>query len=134
MNRRQRTRAQSMVEFALIAPAFFLLLLGIMEMGRLLWVNHTIANAAREGARYVMVSGSEAQYPYSEADVKDQVQAMAPGVTIAYEDIAVVGLGGSPGSSGSVTVDLDFQFIVAEFLGLDATIPLSHTSTIIIQH
>ena len=44
-------KGQDLVEFALIAPVLFLLLLGIMEFGVAVWHYNTIANAAREGAR-----------------------------------------------------------------------------------
>ena len=44
-------RAAAIVEFALIAPLFLLLFLGIVEMGRLLMVQGMLVNAAREGAR-----------------------------------------------------------------------------------
>lgn len=39
------------VEFALIAPLFFLLLIGIIEFGRGMMVQQVITNATREGAR-----------------------------------------------------------------------------------
>src|SRR5690349_20360326 len=52
---RQRTRGQSMVEFALIVPLLFLFILGIIEMGYALFVYTSVQNAAREGARSAAV-------------------------------------------------------------------------------
>jgi Flp pilus assembly protein TadG len=47
-----RLRAgQSMVEFAVLAPIFFLLLLGTIDLGRAVYTYNAISNAAREGAR-----------------------------------------------------------------------------------
>jgi Flp pilus assembly protein TadG len=42
---------QSMVEFAVLAPVFFMLLLGTIDLGRAIYIYNTISDAAREGAR-----------------------------------------------------------------------------------
>lgn len=42
---------QSMVEFAVLAPIFFLLLLGTIDLGRAVYIYNTISDAAREGTR-----------------------------------------------------------------------------------
>jgi Flp pilus assembly protein TadG len=47
-----------MVEFALVAPMFFLLLFGIIEAGRFIFYYETLSNATREGARYAIVNGA----------------------------------------------------------------------------
>jgi len=48
---RRHSRAQSMVEFAVLAPIFFMLLLGTIDLGRAIYIYNTISDAAREGAR-----------------------------------------------------------------------------------
>lgn len=55
--RRGRSRGQTLVEFALIAPLFFLLLFSIIEFGRAVYYIQMLNNAAREGARYAIVHG-----------------------------------------------------------------------------
>lgn len=55
---RRRRRGQAMVEFALVAPLFFLLLFGIIEAGRFIFYYETLNNATREGARYAIVNGA----------------------------------------------------------------------------
>jgi Flp pilus assembly protein TadG len=39
------------VEFALVAPVFFLTVLGVIELGRGLMLRHMLTNAARQGCR-----------------------------------------------------------------------------------
>src|SRR5690242_12105624 len=56
-------RGQAMVEFALVAPIFFLLLFAIIEGGRFIFYYETLNNATREGARYAIVHGSNAKCP-----------------------------------------------------------------------
>src|SRR5574340_438685 len=49
---RNRKRGQSMVEFALAFPIFLMIVIGIMEFGRLFITYTSVYAAAREGARY----------------------------------------------------------------------------------
>lgn len=51
----KRQEGQSLVEFALILPVFLILLFGVVEFGLLLYNQHVITNASREGARYGIV-------------------------------------------------------------------------------
>lgn len=50
--KRKRENAQGMVEFALILPILLLVVLGIVEFGRLLFFYSSVTSASREGARY----------------------------------------------------------------------------------
>ncbi|HTF63614.1 MAG TPA: TadE/TadG family type IV pilus assembly protein [Edaphobacter sp.] len=47
----------NLIEFSLIALMFFIVMLGVVEMGRMVLVYTTVANAARAGARYAIVHG-----------------------------------------------------------------------------
>ena len=47
-----RQRGQAMTEFALVAPLFFLLVFGVIQMGILFGGQIGLTNAAREVARY----------------------------------------------------------------------------------
>ena len=55
--KRSPRRGTAAVEFALVAPIFFCLLLGIIEFGRMLMVQQILVNAAREGARASILPG-----------------------------------------------------------------------------
>lgn len=54
----RRSRGQALVEFALIAPVFFLVLFAIIEAGRFMFYYEILNNATREGARYAIVNGA----------------------------------------------------------------------------
>jgi hypothetical protein len=56
----RRSRGQTLVEFALVAPWFFLLLFAIIEGGRFVFFYEVLNNATREGARYAIIHGSNA--------------------------------------------------------------------------
>ncbi len=46
----RRSRGQSFVEFALVAPLFFMVLCGIIVIGIAIFYQQQLTNAAREGA------------------------------------------------------------------------------------
>lgn len=54
----RKTRGQAMVEFAMVAPMFFLLLFTTIEAGRFIFYYETLSSATREGARYAIVNGA----------------------------------------------------------------------------
>jgi Flp pilus assembly protein TadG len=72
----QRRGGQSMVEFAVLAPVFFLLLLGTIDLGRAVYIYNTISDAAREGTRAAVPFDSP--LPTS-ADVLGAVQSKLGG-------------------------------------------------------
>ncbi len=61
--RHRRSTGQALVEFALVAPVFFLLLFAIIEGGRFIFFYQALNNATREGARYAIVHGSNSSCP-----------------------------------------------------------------------
>jgi Flp pilus assembly protein TadG len=61
MIRRRSTHSRTgaaAVEFAIVAPIFFILVLGALEFGRLNVIRHTADQAAYEAARHAMVPGA----------------------------------------------------------------------------
>ena len=58
-HKNHKSRGQGLLEFALALPIFLLLVLGVIEFGRLLAVVSSVTTAAREGARYGSASGSD---------------------------------------------------------------------------
>jgi TadE-like protein len=54
---RNREKAQTMLEFALVLPLVLLITYGIMEVGRAIFIYAAVNSAAREGARYGIAAG-----------------------------------------------------------------------------
>jgi Flp pilus assembly protein TadG len=54
----KRNKGAAIVEFALGFMLFIMMLVGLMEFGRAVWVYTTVAQATRQGARYAVVHGS----------------------------------------------------------------------------
>jgi hypothetical protein len=53
MSCQNRGKGQGLVEFALIMPVLLLVALGLFDLGRAFFATIIIANASREGARYL---------------------------------------------------------------------------------
>jgi Flp pilus assembly protein TadG len=58
---RREGRGQSLVEFALVLPVFLLIVFGLIDVGRYVYIANAFNEGAREGARY----GSVEQWQYS---------------------------------------------------------------------
>lgn len=76
-------RGTAVVEFAIIAGVFFTLLIGIMEMGRVLFTWNTAVEATRLGARTAVVCDM------NDATIKTKMQSLLPtlqssNITINY--------------------------------------------------
>lgn len=52
---RRKRRGAAAVEFALVAPIFFLMVFGMIEFGRIIMVQQVLTNASREGARLAVL-------------------------------------------------------------------------------
>jgi hypothetical protein len=53
----RKIRAQAIVEFMLALPVLLMLIYGIIEVGRLIFIFSSVANASRQAARYGSASG-----------------------------------------------------------------------------
>jgi hypothetical protein len=89
MSVRSRHEAQAALEFMLVIPAFFIFLGLVIDFGMLTYQYVSIANAAREGARYGSTNCGDGAC--SLAEVRDQTIARSGGIL-------------SPSSSGEVMV------------------------------
>lgn len=54
---RSRERAQAIVEFAIVLPILMMLLVGILEVGRMIFIYAAVNNASREAVRYASAVG-----------------------------------------------------------------------------
>lgn len=55
-----RVRGQALTEFALVIPLFLVVALATFDVGRVVWANNAVANAAREAVRQAIVHGGSA--------------------------------------------------------------------------
>lgn len=73
-------RSQSMTEFALVAPVMLVMLFGIIDFGRVLYIYGTLVEAANEGARVAVRASSPLP---SDSDVETAAQQAAQSLYLA---------------------------------------------------
>ena len=111
--RRKGEKGQSLLEFALVAPIFFVLLFAIVDFGMAFQAWITVTNAAREGARLGVVRATA-------ADIDARVREAAGPLDDGNLSVIVTNAEGDPGESVVVEVDYDYTLItpLGDLLGL----------------
>lgn len=146
MRARHRERGASLAETAIVMSVVLALLFGIIDFGRALYTYSFVATLAREGARWMIVRGSQctllddcgAQTP----QLQSYLQSLNEGATNASKITAsaqfptCTGSAGGNGPNGPgcvvlVTVQYPFAFI-APFVS-KATINMTSTSQMVIS-
>jgi Flp pilus assembly protein TadG len=130
MTRRDKHRGQAMVEFALIFPIFILLLVGLFDLGRVIWVNDTLATAAREAARYAIVHGAKSSCPSGPAPGGTVVtpSASCPFPSPSRQAIKDVAQNWAAGTSADVTVHVCYGVVTTCTSDLDQAITPAPTT------
>ena len=124
--RTTRRRGQALVEFALIAPILILLIMGIVEFGRIFSAQQTVTNASREGARTGILPNS------STTDVSNTVSSfMSTAGLTATPTVTCTNVGTTvqSGAPTSVTVSYTLPILTGTIIpGIGESIDLTHTT------
>ncbi|MGH9419509.1 MAG: TadE family protein, partial [Thermoanaerobaculia bacterium] len=89
---RSGSRAQGLVEFALVIPIFLVMLMAIFDFGRVIYAYHTITQDAQEAERNGVVSPVFSQAKYN--DIRSAGLRNSPGTSLNGSLIT-----GEPGKS-----------------------------------
>ncbi|MBN1396196.1 MAG: pilus assembly protein [Pirellulales bacterium] len=118
------------VEFALVAPVFFLLVFGMIEFGRMIMVQQVITNASREGARIAVL---DSQTPTASV-VEQQVRDYLDNAAIPGDNATIIINPSEPttaayGEPVTVTVQIPFSSVswlpTPMFIGADTNLTAS---------
>ena len=104
------------VEFALVSPLLFLLLIGLIDLALMIWSKHSLEFAMEETGRATMT-----QYDVNEtqlaADLKARLKGVSPSSTTVTAVKDVVGTT----TFVTFTVSYTYNFIFASYLGVSPT-------------
>ncbi len=121
----KNNKGQNIVEFALVVPLLFLLVLGIAEFGRAWMTRNVLTGAAREAVRVAAVSppvGGEAAAITRATDLLSSA-GITPKSVLPSEETTADGQ-----TVVKITIEYDFQSAAGNFLGF-GTIPLTCSTT-----
>jgi hypothetical protein len=105
-------RGQTLVEFAIVLPILMIMLVGTLDLGRVVLANDTVGAAAREAARYAIVHGSlstdlcPAGPPAPDSYVPPAPTADCPHLAPSKEAIREVALRWAMSAGAPVTVEV----------------------------
>jgi Flp pilus assembly protein TadG len=77
-----RTYGQALVEAALVLPLLILMMVGLFDLGRAVYADSTLSNAARVGSRVAIVRQNVSQ-------IQDAVVTKAAALDLAPADVSV---------------------------------------------
>lgn len=100
----RRDRGAVAVEFGLLLPLLMLIVLGIIDFGRMLNAQETLTQAAREGARL-------ASFGDTSGEITSRTQQA--GSSLCPDDGACIQVSPTPcpGDDGTVSVTYEFSFL-----------------------
>jgi Flp pilus assembly protein TadG len=118
--RHKRRRGAAVVEMAVIAPVFFIIVIALVEFGRMLMVHQVVTNASREGARLAVL---ESATPQQVQDLVDSYMSNASvsGSTMTMNPSSLDNL--ALGQPITVTVSIPYASVTwfpSSWFGLDS--------------
>jgi Flp pilus assembly protein TadG len=139
--RKQARRGAHIVEAAIVLPIVLLLILGIFEYCRFIFLLQVAENAAREGARYAVArTGDGTTIAQVRSHVNNAMagrQAELAGYTVSVENVnpdtgaVITGSAWNDAPFGGairVRVSGTYSFIIPSLLNLPSTLPISISS------
>ncbi len=129
----QDRRGVAAVEFAFVAPVLFMLTIGTIDVGRLVWSWSSLDHLAREATRYASVRGAESLSPMTqtqlEAYVNNRLIGMDPNdvtVTVTWTP------NNNPGGTVKVQLDLQFDFFLGGLVGLQSIVVQGESAMVVL--
>lgn len=104
---RHGEKGTTVAEFAVVALVFFMIIIGIIEFGRLLYTHNALTDATRRGARFAVINKG-----LTTADKDKVVNHVIYGVNATYD------VDGNPTSSPLIN-DLAPEMVKVEYEGAD---------------
>jgi Flp pilus assembly protein TadG len=124
---------QSLVEFALTLPLLVLIVMGVFDLGRAIYANTVLANAASEGARTGVIATK------TDADISNAVKSTAVGLATTDSPLHI-SISPSPTrtSGGTVTVMLTYTFtaitpLIGNIFGPTGNLILQSSATMTVE-
>ena len=109
-------RGGAAIEFAILAPVLFTVMLGIVEMGRMFYVRQSLEYATEQAARYYMLNPTTDSGTVTTYLQGQMAGGMGTNISVGYVDTASCN-GNSSVTCTMITATYTFTFVAA-FLGL----------------
>ena len=112
---------QALTEFALISLVFFMMIFGMIDVGRAVWHYNTLAQATREGTRYAIVHGADSSdpsgpgstyytAPNSDTQISQVVENYAGSLNTSLLTVETTWIDGTNEAGNQVTVSAEYTY------------------------
>jgi Flp pilus assembly protein TadG len=131
VGRRQRSRGQSLVEFALVVPVFLMIAFGTIDFGLAFDASMNITSAAREGARFGVTNPSTSAIQAKVRDVAGNLNTSRLTISVSCRTAAGAACsGGMAGATSGTTlvVSVNYSYPMITPIAFGTVIPLSSTA------
>jgi hypothetical protein len=108
---RSSSMGQGLAEFALVIPIFLIVFLAIFDLGRVVWANNALSNAAREAVRFAIVHGGSPTTPCPVGPPGPKTKIPPASTDCPY-----------PAPSKQAIVDTALQYAIAAGTGTTVTV------------
>jgi len=113
---KQRERGATLVEFAIGATVFLIVVFAVVEFGRALWVHNALADAARRGARYAVVNTAASSNAVKNivvyGDAAGGTTPLVNNLSTANVTVTYSSFGLSGGTATVSITNYQFQFVL----------------------
>ncbi len=118
---KNREGGQALVEFSLVSIVFFLIVFGLVDVGRAVWNYNTLAHATREGTRYAIVHGANSSDPSgpgsshysppnSDENVTETVQSFGQSLNPSRLTVEADWTDGTNNPGDSITITSEYTY------------------------
>jgi TadE-like protein len=125
IRRHRRQRAQGLIEFALMAPFFLLIVTMVFDFARAAWIYSSLSGVVREGGRQAILAQYGASNP-TDATILSRMTAWAPQLSLSAAS-CIHGWTASPTIHTPAAGNTGYIYILAGSLGT-ANAPSGQTS------
>jgi Flp pilus assembly protein TadG len=129
--RMKKEKGQSLVEFALLLPILLIILIGVIDLGRMYYAYVVITDAAAEGATYAAIN------PNDVTEIENRARSVCGDIAAGVQSVEVTCPTCPDTASGDiVTVSINYDYIVLtpfmDVLFEEGTVPLQSQATEVI--
>lgn len=127
---RRNERGATLLEFSIGALVFFTALFAIFESCRLLWTHNALADAARRGARYAVISSQNTTNVKNVVVYGNPAGGTTPvvyGLTTSNVNVAYTGFGVKQGTVSVSITGYSFNFTIP-LIGATLVMPSYRTT------
>lgn len=123
-----KEKGQSLVEFALLLPILLIILIGVVDVGRMYYAYVIITDAAAEGATYAAIN------PNDVAEIENRARAACGDIATGVQLVEVTcPTCPTPVSGDIVTVSISYDYVVlTPFMNVlfeEGTVPIQSEAT-----